>query len=51
MNEQTTGTLVAKLLEREPRFRIAAHLAGQYYKNESDREHYRQALRKAGLPE
>jgi adenylate cyclase len=50
-NDETARTNAAKLLEREPDFRISVHLAGQYFKPESDREHYRQALRKAGLPE
>lgn len=50
-NDETARTHAAKLLECEPNFGISAHLAGQYFKQESDREHYRQALRKAGLPE
>ena len=50
-NDETAQALSAKLLEREPHFRISAHLAGQYYKREEDRDHYRAALRKAGLPD
>ena len=50
-NDETARALAEKLLEREPHFRISAHLAGQYYKRGEDREHYRAALRKAGLPD
>ena len=50
-NDETARALAEKLLEREPHFRISAHLAGQYYKRSEDREHYRAALRKAGLPD
>jgi adenylate cyclase len=50
-NDETARALSAKLLEREPHFRISAHLAGQYFKRPEDREHYRAALRKAGLPD
>jgi adenylate cyclase len=50
-NDETAQALSAKLLEREPHFRISAHLAGQYFKREEDRDHYRAALRKAGLPD
>jgi adenylate cyclase len=37
-------------LRRSPDFRLAAHIATQHYKHESDLEHYRTALLKAGLP-
>ncbi len=50
-NEETARTNAAKLLEGEPNFRISAHIAALYFKQESDREHYREALRKAGLLE
>jgi adenylate cyclase len=50
-NEQSTQASAEKLLECEPSFRVSAHLACLYFKNQSDRDHYGQALRNAGLPE
>jgi adenylate cyclase len=50
-NDETARALSARLMEREPHFRISAHLAGQYFKRPEDRDHYREALRKAGLPD
>ena len=50
-NEDAARGIVAKLLERDPGFGISAHLSSQCYKNEGDRGHYREALRKAALPD
>ncbi len=44
-------THAASLLECGPGFGIAGHMACQYFKVDSDREHYQEGLRKAGLPE
>jgi adenylate cyclase len=39
------------VLARAPDFTIRSHLKTLHYKRESDREHYREGLLKAGLPE
>jgi hypothetical protein len=38
-------------LKREPDFSSSAHAASLHYKNDQDREHFRQALPQAGLPD
>jgi adenylate cyclase len=38
-----------KVLKLAPDFHVAGHIATQHYKHESDLEHYRAALLKAGL--
>jgi hypothetical protein len=50
-NEESARASAQKLLDCEPNFHIATHLAALYFKNQSDRDHYGQALRTAGLPE
>jgi hypothetical protein len=35
----------------QPSFTMEKHLATLHYKNAADREHYREGLLKAGLPE
>ena len=50
-NEDSARTQAASLLDCDPNFRISAHVASQYFKTEPDRAHYRDALRKAGLPD
>jgi adenylate cyclase len=39
-----------KVLRLNPSFSVAAYLPTQYYQHDSDREHHREALLKAGLP-
>jgi len=39
-----------QVLKRAPDFSVAGHVATQHYKHDSDLEHYREALLKAGLP-
>jgi adenylate cyclase len=41
---------VREVLERVPKFSIEPYLATLHYKRESDREHHREGLLKAGLP-
>ncbi|MBV40793.1 MAG: hypothetical protein QGG19_04085 [Alphaproteobacteria bacterium] len=41
----------AAILKREPDFSSSAHAASLHYKNDQDREHFRQALPQAGLPD
>jgi adenylate cyclase len=50
-NDDAARAQAAGLLDSDPAFRISNHVAGLYFKQESDRAHYRDALRKAGLPE
>jgi adenylate cyclase len=50
-NEESARAGAQKLLDCEPNFRVATHLAALFFKNQSDRDHYGQALRTAGLPE
>ena len=40
----------SEVLKRTPGFSVASHLTTQHYKQNSDLEHYRAALLKAGLP-
>jgi adenylate cyclase len=40
-----------EVLRREPGFSVESYLATLHYKHEGDREHHRESLRKAGLPE
>ena len=41
----------AKIIELTPEFSAAEHVSGLPYKNETDREHHRVGLVKAGLPD
>ena len=41
----------AKILEDLPKFSATRHVNGLPFKNETDREHHRQGLLKAGLPD
>ena len=50
-HEDAARAQAATLLDSDPAFRISAHVAGLYFKQETDRAHYGDALRKAGLPE
>jgi adenylate cyclase len=50
-NDGAARAQAASLLESDPAFRIRTHVAGLYFKQETDRAHYRDALRKAGLPD
>jgi adenylate cyclase len=50
-NDDAARAQAAGLLDSDPAVRISNHVAGLYFKQESDRAHYRDALRKAGLPE
>ncbi|MDF2765854.1 MAG: guanylyl cyclase [Rhodospirillales bacterium] len=50
-SEDSARAQAASLLECDPAFRISAHVKCLYFKHEADRAHYRDALRKAGLPE
>ena len=43
-------TSAGEVLKRTPTFSVANHLTTQHYKHDSDLEHYRNALLKAGLP-
>jgi adenylate cyclase len=50
-NDALAGVHVREVLAREPGFSVANHLDTQnYYKRDSDREHHRDGLLKAGLP-
>ena len=40
----------AKVLEAQPKFTVAAHIKSLPYQNESDADHHREGLIKAGLP-
>ena len=49
--DQAAAAISAQeVLKRAPDFSVADHLAIQHYKHESDLEHYRTALSRAGLP-
>ena len=50
-SEESARAQAASLLECDPAFRISAHVKCLYFKQDADRAHYRDALRKAGLPE
>jgi adenylate cyclase len=39
-----------EVLLKEPRFRIGRYLGTLHYKQQADRQHHREALLKAGLP-
>ena len=41
----------AKVLRRDPEFTVQSYLATVHYKNQSDLDHHREALQKAGLPD
>jgi adenylate cyclase len=48
-DEAAAQAAAHEVLKREPTFSVGAHLATQHYKHESDLEHYRAALLRAGL--
>ncbi|HEX2114966.1 MAG TPA: adenylate/guanylate cyclase domain-containing protein [Alphaproteobacteria bacterium] len=48
--EAAAQTYAREVLRREPTFSVEAYLATQHYGDQSDREHHRQGLLKAGLP-
>jgi adenylate cyclase len=51
MGNQTAAAAHAQAaLKGEPGFSLEAHLATQHYRRDSDREHHREGLVKAGLP-
>jgi adenylate cyclase len=51
IGDATAATAHAeKVLRLNPSFSVAAYLPTQYYQYDSDREHHREALLKAGLP-
>ncbi len=49
--ESEAGTMVTQILEANPEFSIERWAEKQPYKNQEDRDHYLEGLRKAGLPE
>jgi tetratricopeptide (TPR) repeat protein len=48
-DEAVARAAAHEVLKREPTFSVVAHLATRHYKHESDLEHYRGALLRAGL--
>jgi adenylate cyclase len=50
-NEESARAQAGSLLECDPKFRVSAHVKALYFRQDADRAHYRDALRKAGLPE
>ncbi len=50
-NEPEAKAQVQEVLKREPSFTVKTCLATLHYKRESDLEHHREGLLKAGLPE
>jgi adenylate cyclase len=49
-NAAAAATHAAEVLEREPKFSVAAYFATQHYKHEADRRRLEAGLLKAGLP-
>jgi adenylate cyclase len=49
-DENAAKASAQDVLRLSPDFTISGHLATQHYKHAEDREHYRAALQKAGLP-
>jgi adenylate cyclase len=49
-DEAAAHASASEVLKRIPSFSVANHLTTQHYKHNSDLEHYRAALLKAGLP-
>jgi adenylate cyclase len=49
-NNTAAGAHAREVLSREPGFTVDAYLATLHYKLDSDREHHREGLLKAGLP-
>ena len=49
-DETSAAAHVREVLARVPDFSVETYLATQHYKLDSDREHHRQGLLKAGLP-
>jgi adenylate cyclase len=49
-DETAAAAHVGEVLRREPGFSVQHHLATLHYRQESDREHHREGLLKAGLP-
>ena len=50
-NTTSAAAHVAEVLKLQPEFSAATYLGTLHYKQESDREHHREGLLKAGLPE
>ena len=50
-NTTSAAAHTAEVLKLKPDFSAATYLATLHYKQESDREHHREGLSKAGLPE
>jgi adenylate cyclase len=50
-NQVAARAHAAEVLTREPGFSVQRHMSTMHYKLEQDREHLREGLRKAGLPE
>jgi adenylate cyclase len=50
-NATAAAAHAAEVLRLAPDFTVAAYLTTTHYKQDGDREHYRNALLKAGLPE
>ena len=49
-NADAAAAHATEVLKREPKFSVAAHLAFQHYKHDTDRKRYEAGLLKAGLP-
>jgi adenylate cyclase len=50
-NKTAAAAHAREVIALEPSFAIKKHLATLHYKDGADREHYREGLIKAGLPE
>jgi adenylate cyclase len=50
-NESAARDCVQEVLRRQPDFRVESYLETLHYKHDADREHHRQGLLKAGLPQ
>ena len=49
-HEPQAAAAAAEIVRRMPAFSVDDHVATQHYKEVGDREHYRAALLRAGLP-
>jgi adenylate cyclase len=50
-NEGAARKHAGELLRRDSNFHLRSYMAGQYFLKDEDRQHYREALLKAGIPE
>jgi len=50
-NESAARDCVKEVLRRQPDFRVESYLETLHYKHDADREHHREGLLKAGLPQ